>query len=111
MVAYPGATDGPGGLRFLNQPRGIAVETDGEGEPRALAWQGRFRRIVAIHDRWRIDDEWWREEISRVYYRVELETGRRLVIFRDLVGGGWFVQSYHPPAPTAAGRPGAGRGG
>lgn len=109
MVAYPGAADGAGGLRFLNQPRGIAVETDEAGEPRAAAWQGRFRRITAIHDRWRIDDEWWREEISRMYYHVELETGRRLVIFRDLVAGGWFVQPYRPPAAMDGRARGAGR--
>jgi hypothetical protein len=74
------------------------VETDDAGTPRAIAWRGRFRRVVAIHDRWRIDDEWWREEIARLYYDVELEGGRRMTVFRDLVAGGWFLQPYRPPA-------------
>nr|WP_297805633.1 hypothetical protein [Tepidiforma sp.] len=83
------------------------MEADAAGEPRAIAWQGRFRRVAAIHDRWRIDDEWWREEVARIYFEVELEGGRRLTVFRDLVGGGWFLQPYRAPVFTA-GTPGAG---
>ncbi|QFG04376.1 hypothetical protein Tbon_12120 [Tepidiforma bonchosmolovskayae] len=74
-----------------------------------MAWQGRFRRVTAIHDRWRIDDEWWREEISRVYFEVELEGGRRLTVFHDLVAGGWFLQPYRPPTTTGEPPGGAAR--
>ncbi|GIW12988.1 MAG: hypothetical protein KatS3mg062_0427 [Tepidiforma sp.] len=109
MVAYPGAPGGARSLRFLNQPRGLAVEADEQGTPRAIAWQGRFRRVAAILERWRVDDEWWREEIARLYYEVELEGGRRLTVFRDLVAGGWFVQSYRAPALTREQRGGGGR--
>lgn len=98
MVAHSGTSGGTRGLRFLNQPRGLVVETDEAGTPRAIAWQGRFRRVVAIYDRWRIDDEWWREEIARLYYEVEIEGGRRMTVFRDLVAGGWFLQPYRPAA-------------
>jgi hypothetical protein len=84
------------------------VEADAAGEPRAIAWRGRFRRVVAIHDRWRIDDEWWREEIARVYFEVELEGGRRLTVFHDLVAGGWFLQPYRVPIFTGGSPQGAG---
>jgi len=109
MVTDSGAPGGARGLRFLNRPRGLAVEADGAGEPHAIAWQGRFRRVTVIHDRWRIDDEWWREEISRVYFEVELEGGRRLTVFHDLVAGGWFLQPYRPPTTTGEPPGGAAR--
>jgi len=51
------------------------------------------RRVTETLDRWRIDDEWWRREISRMYYHVALEGGLLLTLFHDLTGGGWFVQT------------------
>jgi len=42
---------------------------------------------------WRIDDEWWRQPISRQYFEVMLESGRRVVIFQDLVAATWFMQN------------------
>ncbi len=51
------------------------------------------RRVTESLDRWRIDDEWWRREISRMYYHVALEGGLLFVLFHDLIGGGWFVQT------------------
>jgi hypothetical protein len=48
---------------------------------------------VATLDRWRIDDEWWRKEISRMYYHVALEGGLLVTLFHDLIGGAWFVQT------------------
>jgi hypothetical protein len=44
---------------------------------------------------WRIDDEWWREKpVSRLYWRVVLEEGRIVDVYRDLAGGKWFKQAY-----------------
>ncbi len=51
--------------------------------------------VAAIDDRWRVDDEWWRSEpISRLYYAVRLASGQRLVLYKDLVSGGWYRQGY-----------------
>ena len=47
---------------------------------------------MAVRERWRIDDEWWRDLISREYYALVLEDGRPVVLFRDLVAGGWYGQ-------------------
>jgi hypothetical protein len=58
---------------------------------------GRFQPVRAILDSWRIDDEWWREEIARRYFAIELQNGRTLTIYHDLVGGGWFIQGYEGP--------------
>lgn len=83
-----------GEIRPLNLPRPVTVEVDGDGVPAALLLGGRLRGVRAVHDRWRIDDEWWRSEISRCYWEVETEDGRRLTVYQDLVSGEWFEQGY-----------------
>ena len=51
--------------------------------------------IIAIEDRWRIDDEWWRNEpVSRFYYAVRFASGQRLVLYKDLIQGKWYKQGY-----------------
>jgi len=50
------------------------------------------RPINEVLESWRIDDEWWREPISRRYYDVVLEGGGHVVLFEDLITEKWFVQ-------------------
>ncbi len=55
----------------------------------------RRQKIIAIEDRWRIDDEWWRTEpVSRLYYAVILASGQRLVLSKNLIDNCWYRQSY-----------------
>lgn len=91
-----------GGLLPMNLPRPVAVEADSSHLPTAVLVRGKLRPVLAINDRWRIDDEWWRAEISRTYYAVELEGGMRLTVFRDMVTGVWFQQQYTPPVRLQA---------
>jgi hypothetical protein len=60
--------------------------------PRALFWRGRERRVDAVGERWRIDDEWWRTLISRRYLRVVLETGVVVTLYLDLKENRWYLQ-------------------
>ena len=100
MVSDPGTATGAGRVRPLNQPAPAAVEADA-GLPRAVLWRGSFLRVAAIHDTWRIDDEWWREEIARRYFVVELQGGRRLTLYQDLLSKDWFAQPYDGPRESA----------
>jgi hypothetical protein len=51
--------------------------------------------VTAVQDRWRIDDEWWRETpVSRMYYELRLDGDRVVTVYRDLVGGAWWLQRY-----------------
>lgn len=104
MVTHPRTATRARSLLPLNLPRPLRVETDRAGRPAAVSLRGDIRPVVAIADHWRIDDEWWREEISRDYLLVELEGGRRVTVFHDLSNGGWFQQHYTPPLQI---RPGA----
>jgi hypothetical protein len=98
VVAHPRATLGPRYLRSLNEPRPIRVEADAHGQPRRVwATSGHAREVSAVQDRWRIDDEWWRERpVARLYHALLLEDGSQLVVYRDLLADGdhdgWFAQ-------------------
>jgi hypothetical protein len=51
--------------------------------------------VEAVQETWRIDDEWWREHpVSRTYWRLFLENGCTVDVYRDGVRGGWFKQAY-----------------
>ena len=104
MVTDPGTPAGVGRIRFLNQPVPAAVEADARGLPRAMLWRGVYRRLAALHDTWRIDDEWWRSEVSRRYFEVELEGGRRVTVYHDLITDAWYAQPYE--GPRSAGKAG-----
>jgi hypothetical protein len=71
------------------------VEADDQERPIAVWLSGRRHIVEAVLERWRIDDEWWRERpVSRVYYSLLLEDGRTVTVYRDLISGRWSKQSY-----------------
>ncbi len=85
-------SDGPN-LRPLGSPRLVDVRTDEAGEPTHVRLAGRpARRVEAVRERWRIDDEWWRTPLSREYRAVVLDDGRPLTLYHDLLDGRWYVQ-------------------
>ena len=52
----------------LHTPRPLHMEADDSGEPLALRLSGRRLAVEAILERWRVEDEWWRERpIGRMY--------------------------------------------
>jgi len=94
VVAHPRAAARAHRLRPLNQPRPIDVEADESGEPQAVVLGRERLAVAAVQDRWRIDEEWWRKEVSRMYFSLLLEDGRTLTIYRDLATGRWSQQNY-----------------
>jgi len=82
-------------LRPLNAPSPLRVQIDAGGRIVSIWRQGRLtpRTIAAVQDRWRIDDEWWREHaVSRMYYAVVLDDGTLLTLYHDLITDAWFEQ-------------------
>lgn len=93
----PSSAAGPHQLRALHQPRTARVWTDEDGWPvrvQILRRGVRARAAHAVHqvrERWRIDDEWWRAPIARMYFDLVLDTGRSLILYFDEHEGAWFV--------------------
>lgn len=94
-------------LRPLGLPRPAHVRADADGVPIAVAvkraQQGAaaaaFRAVVQVDEAWRIAEEWWRpspsgEGLARTYYRVILEDGRAVTLYRDDEDEQWYEQSY-----------------
>ena len=91
MVADTRAANGAGRLRQLNQPRPVNVEADANGTPLTVE----RRAVEAVLETWRIEDEWWRPRpVSRAYWRLLLEDGRTVDVYRDRVRERWYRQAY-----------------
>ncbi len=79
-------------LRPLNLPRSIGVELNEDDLPVTIAFASKRRQVEEIGEIWRIDDEWWRDQIARRYVEVMLVGGGHVVVYENLVDGGWFMQ-------------------
>lgn len=73
----------------------IRVEADALGVPRRFVWLGQTHTVEIVANRWRVDEGWWRERIWREYFKLATDTGLLVVVFRDLVDGGWYVQRVY----------------
>ncbi len=80
-------------LKPLARPKVVTVRTDDHGEPLFVRLPGKTaRRVAVVRERWRIDDEWWRQTISREYRTVVLDDGAVLTLYHDLLDDSWHVQ-------------------
>jgi hypothetical protein len=64
-----------------------------DGRPHAVILKRRRLLVADIVNIWRVDEEWWRKEISRMYYHLELQNHVRLTVFHDLGAGVWYRQN------------------
>jgi hypothetical protein len=75
--------------RQLSVPRPVDVAAQGRGRPVRVAG----RSVEAVRESWLVEDRWWTDRpVRRRYWEVVTADGRDLVVFRDLVRGGWFLQ-------------------
>ena len=79
-------------LRPLNMPRPLRVRTGEGGRPRFLYLKGCVGRVQSILEIWQVDDEWWRDPISRRYARLVLEDGKVVTVYKDLLTRRWYLQ-------------------
>ncbi|MCW3005961.1 MAG: hypothetical protein JWP17_587 [Solirubrobacterales bacterium] len=77
------------GPRRLNEPRPVRVRADRRGRP--LVVDG--RAVEAVRESWLVEDRWWTTHpLRRRYWEVVTTDGRDLVVFRELLIGGWYAQ-------------------
>ncbi|MBT8488201.1 MAG: hypothetical protein HKN72_16055 [Gemmatimonadetes bacterium] len=80
-------------LKPLARPKTVTVRIDDDGDPLFVRLPGKTaRRVAAVRERWRIDDEWWRQAISREYRTIVLDDGAVLTLYHDLLDDSWYVQ-------------------
>ena len=90
-------------LRPLDAPRSIQVRTGANDTPVQVRLARTPLQVLSIRERWRIDDEWWRAPIHRIYHQVVLEDGRVVTLYRDLTDGRWYLHGRGSPASKGPG--------
>ena len=78
-------------------PEGVVIEVRANDrlEPEHFIWLGRGHRVQAIANRWRLDQDWWRQRLWREYFKLTTTDGLLVVIYLDLLGGGWYLQRVY----------------
>ena len=84
---------GVGMVGLPETPLPVDVEPDARGLPAVVRWERR-ERVLEVVARWRVDDSWWRAPVSRMYYEVATPSAL-LVVFLDLLAGGWYLERVH----------------
>jgi len=75
--------------RRLGAPEPAVIAADDHGVPVALGQAP----VDSVREEWVVEDRWWTgRPLRRRYFELVLVNGRNVVVFRDLIGGGWFVQ-------------------
>lgn len=73
---------GPRPFWLLPAPRPLALRGG------RLYWQGPLQLLGAAE---RIEDGWWQTPVSRDYYLTRGSAGQYYWVFRDRLGGGWYL--------------------
>jgi hypothetical protein len=76
---------------YAPEPLDVTVR---DGKPAMLRIKRRRVPVKEILNVWRIDEEWWRKAISRLYFLLEVESGARVTVFHDLESGEWYRQNW-----------------
>jgi len=76
-------------VKRLAKPRAARIREGPQGRPAAVDG----REVEAVRESWLVEDRWWTPKpVRRRYWEVVTTDGRNLVVYRDLVEGGWFAQ-------------------
>jgi hypothetical protein len=79
----------PPGSRRLGAPEPAIVDSDPRGVPASVG----AAAVDTVREEWVVEDRWWTgRPLRRRYFELVLANGRNVVVFHDLVEGGWFMQ-------------------
>ena len=79
-------------LTSLHSPLPVGVQEGDEHRPLAVRLKKGWQKITGIDDRWEFDLWWLPQPLTRRYFSVVDDGGRRLVLFRDERDGCWYRQ-------------------
>jgi hypothetical protein len=73
----------------LGRPRAAEVVAGPGGIPATFG----AARVDSILEDWLVEDRWWTDRpVRRRYLELVLESGRCVLVFRDLTSGRWYTQ-------------------
>ena len=76
-------------MKRLAKPKRAVVRAAAQGRPGSVDG----RAVESVRESWLVEDRWWTgRPLRRRYWEVVTATGRNIVVFHDLVTGGWFEQ-------------------
>jgi hypothetical protein len=81
--------------RLFRQPQQIAVKTNDLGEPVAIYRASRRDRVISISRRWRVNESWWRQQVSREYFQIETARGLVAEVYRDMLSNSWYLHRVY----------------
>jgi hypothetical protein len=64
-----------------------------DGRPRSFVWRKTLHPISTVLKRWIVCVDWWRQEISRQYYKVECDNLGVYEIYRE--HDRWFLERLY----------------
>lgn len=83
-----GRVETRGRARGLHLPRPARVRLR-DGAPARVNGEA----VELLRESWLVEDRWWSEQpLRRRYWELVGVRGRNVVVFRDLLAGGWFTQ-------------------
>ena len=67
------------------------VREDEELRPVAVSLEGKYLQVEFIDDRVKEEGAFWKPEpVFKMHYRVTLEDGRQVAVFRNMKTGSWY---------------------
>ena len=73
----------------LGRPRAAEVRIGDGGVPVAFGKAG----VDSVLEDWLVEDRWWTDRpVRRRYLELVLDSGRCVLVFRDLGTGRWYTQ-------------------
>lgn len=78
---------------YRNRP--LTVSCREGGEPEEIGDAGQGWRVEELLERWQDTGRWWEGESEKAFFRLLLEGGGVMEVFRDLHSGAWYLyKSY-----------------
>ncbi|MBI4318715.1 MAG: hypothetical protein HY675_09510 [Chloroflexi bacterium] len=69
----------------------LTVITGKDGKPAFVIRRGRKER-ARVCNNWRVEDGWWKENVSREYYRLITASGTIMVVYFERDDQGWYLE-------------------
>ena len=64
-----------------------------DSDPRGVPASVGTAAVDTVREEWVVEDRWWTgRPLRRRYFELVLANGRNVVVFHDLIEGGWFMQ-------------------